>query len=81
MQTLTEQLMTYALGRPLDYRDMPVVRRIVRNAAQDQYRFASIVSQVVATDAFRKRESGVRPRSRRPFPLPCRQLELLEPCS
>ena len=61
MQTLTEQLMTYALGRPLDYRDMPVVRRIVRNAAKDQYRFASIVSQVVATDAFRKRESGVPP--------------------
>lgn len=61
VQTLTEELMTYALGRPLDYRDMPVVRRIVRNAAKEQYRFASIVSQVVATDAFRKREAGTPP--------------------
>ncbi len=59
VQTITEQLMTYALGRPLDYRDMPVVRQIVRNAAQDNYRFASIVSQVVATDAFRRREAPV----------------------
>jgi Protein of unknown function (DUF1592)/Protein of unknown function (DUF1588)/Protein of unknown function (DUF1585)/Protein of unknown function (DUF1587)/Protein of unknown function (DUF1595) len=61
VQTVTEQLMTYALGRPLDYRDMPVVRQIVRNAARDQYRFASIVSQVVASDAFRKREAAAAP--------------------
>ena len=55
VQSLTEQLMTYALGRPIDYRDMPVVRQIVRNAAGDDYRFSSIVSQVVASDAFRRR--------------------------
>ncbi len=35
---------------------MPVVRQIVRNAAKDNYRFASIVSQVVVSDAFRRRE-------------------------
>jgi len=58
VQTLTEQLMTYALGRPLDYRDMPVVRSIVRKAAADNYRFASITSQIVASDAFRRRESA-----------------------
>jgi hypothetical protein len=58
VQTLTEELMIYALGRPLDYRDMPVLRQIVRNAAADNYRFASIVSQIVNTDAFRQRESG-----------------------
>ena len=58
VQTITEQLMTYALGRPVDYRDMPVVRRIVRNAAQDQYRFVSIVTQVVESDAFRKRDAA-----------------------
>jgi Protein of unknown function (DUF1592)/Protein of unknown function (DUF1588)/Protein of unknown function (DUF1585)/Protein of unknown function (DUF1587)/Protein of unknown function (DUF1595) len=58
VQTLTEELMTYALGRPIDYRDMPVIRQIVRNAARDQYRFAAIVSQVVASDAFRKREAA-----------------------
>jgi hypothetical protein len=38
VQTLTENLMTYALGRSLDYRDMPTVRRIVKNAASDDYR-------------------------------------------
>jgi hypothetical protein len=58
VQTLTEQLMTYALGRPLDHRDMPVVRDIVRKAAADDYRFATIASLVVASDAFRRREAA-----------------------
>ncbi len=56
VQTLTENLMTYALGRSLDYRDMPAVRRIVRQAAADDYRFKSIVLGVVSSDAFRKKE-------------------------
>jgi hypothetical protein len=56
VQTVTVQLMTYALGRPVDYRDMPVVRQIVRESAKDNYRFASIVGQIVASDAFRRRE-------------------------
>jgi hypothetical protein len=59
-QTLTENLMTYALGRSLDYRDMPTIRRIVRQAADDGYRFKSIVLGVVSSDAFRKRESDGR---------------------
>ena len=57
VQALTENLMTYALGRSLDYRDMPTVRRIVRQAAADDYRFKSIVLGVVSSDAFRKREA------------------------
>ena len=57
VQALTENLMTYALGRSLDYRDMPTVRRIVRQAAADNYRFKSIVMGVVSSDAFRKREA------------------------
>jgi len=56
-QAFTENLMTYALGRSLDYHDMPVVRRIVRDAAKDDYRFKSIVLGVVSSDAFRKREA------------------------
>jgi mono/diheme cytochrome c family protein len=56
VQALTENLMTYALGRGVDYRDMPTVRRIVRQASTDQYRFKSIVLGVVTSDAFRKRE-------------------------
>ncbi len=60
-QTLTERLMTYALGRPVDYRDMPTVRRIVRKAAKDNYRFASIVTQIVTSDAFLEREAAPAP--------------------
>jgi hypothetical protein len=56
VQAFTENLMTYALGRSLDYRDMPTVRRIVRQAAKDDYRFKSIVLGVVTSDAFRKKE-------------------------
>jgi len=56
VQAFTENLLTYALGRSLDYRDMPTVRRIVRQAAADDYRFTSIVLGVVSSDAFRKRE-------------------------
>jgi len=57
VQALTENLMTYALGRSLDYHDMPIVRRIVREAAADNYRFKSIVLGVVSSEAFRKREA------------------------
>ena len=56
VQTLTGQLMSYAVGRPLDYYDMPVVRRIARDVAGDHDRFSSIVLQVVESDAFRRRE-------------------------
>jgi hypothetical protein len=61
VQALTENLMTYALGRTLDYRDMPTVRRIVRQAAADDYRFKSIVLGVISSDAFRRREAGPPP--------------------
>jgi hypothetical protein len=57
VQALTENLLTYALGRSLDYRDMPTVRRIVRQAAADNYRFQAIVVGVVSSDAFKKREA------------------------
>jgi hypothetical protein len=57
VQALTENLLTFALGRTLDYHDMPVVRGIVRRAAKGDYRFESIVLGVVSSDAFRKRES------------------------
>jgi hypothetical protein len=55
-QIITEKLMTYAVGRPLDYRDMPTVRRIVRTAAADDYHFEDIVLGVVNSAAFRRRE-------------------------
>jgi len=51
----TEKLMIYALGRPLRAEDMPAVRRILRNAAGQEYRLESLVQGIVASDAFRKR--------------------------
>jgi Protein of unknown function (DUF1588)/Protein of unknown function (DUF1585) len=53
VQTLTEKLMTYGLGRPLDYSDMPTVRAIVRQVAQQDYRFSALITQIVTSDAFR----------------------------
>jgi mono/diheme cytochrome c family protein len=55
VQTLTERLMTYALGRTVEYYDMPAVRKIVRETARDKYRFSSIVLGIVRSDAFRMR--------------------------
>ncbi len=56
IQTLTGQLMSYAIGRPLEAYDMPVVRRIARDAPSEHDRFSYIVTQVVESDAFRRRE-------------------------
>ena len=55
VQTITEKLMTYAIGRPMIYSDMPAVRSIAREAAADNNRFEAIVLGVVNSDAFRKR--------------------------
>src|SRR5215475_1883224 len=57
VQAFTENLLTYALGRSLDYTDMPAVRSIVRGAEKDDYRFESIVLGIISSDAFRKRET------------------------
>jgi len=53
VQALTEKLMMYALGRELEYFDMPAVRSIVRAAAAQDYRFSAIVAGIVRSDAFR----------------------------
>lgn len=53
VQALTEKLMMYALGREIEYHDMPQVRTIVRAAAKDDYRFSSIVAGIASSDAFR----------------------------
>jgi hypothetical protein len=55
VQTLTEKLMTYALGRGLEYYDMPTVRAIVANAAREDYTFESIILGVANSAAFRMR--------------------------
>ena len=52
---LTTRLMTYALGRGLEPSDMPIVRKIVKKAALDDYRFATIVSGIVDSPLFQMR--------------------------
>jgi Protein of unknown function (DUF1592)/Protein of unknown function (DUF1588)/Protein of unknown function (DUF1585) len=55
VSTLTEKLLTYALGRGVRYYDMPAVRAITRAAAENDYRFSSLVSGIVNSTAFQMR--------------------------
>jgi cytochrome c551/c552 len=53
--TATEKLFIYALGRPVHAYDMPMVRTVVRRAAQDGNRFSALLLGIVESDAFQKR--------------------------
>ena len=55
--TLTEKLMTYALGRGLEHYDAPTVRGILRDAAEENYRFSSIILGIVKSPPFRMRRT------------------------
>ena len=52
MQTFTERLLTYAVGRRVEYYDMPAIRTIMRDAAKNDNRFSSFVMGVVTSKAF-----------------------------
>ena len=56
-QTAAERLLTYALGRGLRYYDMPVVRTVTREAAENDYRFSSFILGVVNSVPFQMRVS------------------------
>lgn len=58
VQTLTEKLMTYGLGRSVEYADMPTVRGIVRAAESEDYRFSALVSGIVNSRQFRMKMQG-----------------------
>jgi hypothetical protein len=55
--TLTEKLLTYALGRGVEYYDQPAVRTVVRDAAGRDYRFATLVAGVVRSTPFQMRRT------------------------
>jgi hypothetical protein len=55
VRMFTEKLMTYGLGRGVEYYDMPVIRSIVREAAKNDNRFSAIVLGIIRSDAFQKR--------------------------
>jgi mono/diheme cytochrome c family protein len=52
-RVVAEKMLIYALGRGVEYQDMPQVRAIVRDAATSKYKFSSLVMSIVKSDAFR----------------------------
>jgi cytochrome c551/c552 len=53
--TLTQKLLTYALGRGIKYYDMPAVRAVTRSAAKNDYRFSSLILGIVNSTPFQMR--------------------------
>ena len=58
IRTVTEKLLTYALGRSLDYRDAPTVRRITGELARNDYRWSALVLGIVTSNPFQMRRAG-----------------------
>lgn len=57
VRTVTEKLLAYAIGRPLEYYDMPAVRDITRQAAAREYRWSAVISGIVQSRPFQMRRS------------------------
>ena len=55
VQTMTEKLLMYAVGRASHYYDMPTIRAITREAARNDYKFSSVVLGIVNSDPFQMR--------------------------
>ena len=54
---ITERMLTYALGRGLEYYDMPAVRKVVQDARASNYRFSDVVLGVVRSVPFQMKET------------------------
>jgi hypothetical protein len=59
VRTVTEKLMTYALGRGVAYYDAPVVRRIVRDVAKDGYRWSALILGIANSPPFLMRQTSM----------------------
>ena len=57
--TVTEKLLTYALGRGIEYYDMPAVRSIVRQSEQEDYSWSSVIMGVVESAPFQMRRTAL----------------------
>lgn len=55
--TMTEKLMTYAIGRGVEYYDAPAIRKIVRDAEGNGFRFSSLILGIVTSTPFQMRET------------------------
>jgi mono/diheme cytochrome c family protein len=58
VRVVAEKLLTYALGRGVEYQDMPLVRAMVRDAAASKYRFSSLIFGIVKSPAFQMNQKG-----------------------
>ena len=58
LQTFTENLLTYALGRRVEHHDMPAIRAIVRDAARSNHRLSAFIFGVVNSTPFRMNKTG-----------------------
>jgi cytochrome c551/c552 len=66
-RVVTEKLLTYALGRGVEYQDMPVVRSIVRAAAPGNYRFSALVEGIVKSEPFQMNRKRMNPTTNAPL--------------
>jgi hypothetical protein len=57
VRTLTEKLLTYALGRGLDHSDAPAIRAIVHESARKDYRLSTVIHEIVRSAPFRMRRA------------------------
>jgi hypothetical protein len=56
LETFTERLLTYGLGRGVEYYDMPAIRKITHDAAENDYRWSSIITGIVHSMPFQMRK-------------------------
>ena len=54
---MTEKMLTYALGRGLEYYDMPTVRKIVQEGRNNDFRFSSLIMGIVRSTPFQMKET------------------------
>jgi hypothetical protein len=58
VETFTERLLTYAMGRGVEYYDNPVIRKIRRNSASENYRWSAIINEIVNSVPFKMRRAS-----------------------
>jgi hypothetical protein len=61
VRTLTQKLMTYGLGRGIEYTDKPLVRSIAREVAKQDYRFSAVVLGIVKSAPFQMKRAQTEP--------------------
>ena len=60
MRCLTDRMLTYALGRGLEEYDECTIERIAQGVAKNEYKFSSLVIEIVKSDAFQKKRGAAK---------------------